>query len=200
LSKKSLITAVLFLTSAWLILSPGCASKKKLGEAEVARLRQAYEDSLQRAREADRLALENQAREEKVEETVIEETPVPEKIEAPAVTFNEEQLFRNILFEFDKSDLSWEAREQLNEVAKYLKTLMQVKLTVEGHCDERASIEYNLALGEKRASSVKNYLTTLGIEAFRIETISYGEERPLDPRKNEDAYTKNRRAQFLVQK
>ncbi len=69
---------------------------------------------------------------------------------------------------------------------------------IEGHCDERGTTEYNLALGERRASAVKQYLEDLGIGAFRMTTLSYGEERPLDPGQNEAAYSKNRRAQFVL--
>ena len=71
-------------------------------------------------------------------------------------------------------------------------------IKIEGHCDERGTVEYNLGLGDRRAMSVKNYLIDLGISADRIETISYGKERPVDPGHNEDAWAKNRRAEFRV--
>ena len=74
-----------------------------------------------------------------------------------------------------------------------------VYFTIEGHCDERGTAEYNLALGDRRAQSTKNFLVDLGIDATRISTVSYGEERPVDPRSNEEAWAKNRRAQFMLQ-
>ena len=73
-----------------------------------------------------------------------------------------------------------------------------MKIQIEGHCDERGTVEYNLALGERRANSAKRYLTSLGIPENRISTISYGKERPLDPGHNEEAWTKNRRAHFVI--
>jgi peptidoglycan-associated lipoprotein len=79
-----------------------------------------------------------------------------------------------------------------------LKKYPKVKVQIEGHCDERGTIEYNLALGERRANSTKKYLISLGISADRISTISYGKERPLDPGHNEEAWAKNRRAHIVV--
>ena len=81
-----------------------------------------------------------------------------------------------------------------------LKENPDIKLTIEGHCDERGTIEYNLALGERRANAVKNYLINYGINPKRLSTISYGKERPLDPRSNEEAWAKNRRAAFVINK
>ncbi len=79
-----------------------------------------------------------------------------------------------------------------------LKALSGVDIRIEGHCDERGSDEYNLALGERRAQAAMNYLATLGVPASRMSTISYGEEKPLDPGHNEEAWAKNRRAEFVA--
>jgi len=114
-----------------------------------------------------------------------------------------EELYKIVLedvhFEFDKSTLTALAREILDENAKKLKENAGIKVIIEGHCDERGSREYNLALGERRAVSVKNYLLSLGIEDKRMKTISYGEERPLDPGHNERAWALNRRAHFVIE-
>jgi peptidoglycan-associated lipoprotein len=75
-----------------------------------------------------------------------------------------------------------------------LESRPQARVLIEGHCDERGTVEYNLALGEKRAQAVKEYLVTYGVEGERLDTVSYGEERPLDPRSTEEAWAKNRRA------
>lgn len=101
-----------------------------------------------------------------------------------------------IHFEFDRSDLSAEARETLKKIADLMQTYPSWTLDISGHCDERGTIEYNLALGERRARSAKNYLVRLGISADRISTISYGEERSMDPRSTEEAWAKNRRCEF----
>lgn len=101
-----------------------------------------------------------------------------------------------IFFEFDQYTLTAEARKVLSDNAEYLKNNPEVKVLIEGHTDERGSDEYNLALGEKRAMAVKNYMTSLGVEPDRLSVISYGEELPLDPGHGEEAWSRNRRAEF----
>jgi peptidoglycan-associated lipoprotein len=99
-----------------------------------------------------------------------------------------------VYFGFDKYDLSSDAQAVLRRQAQWLNTYGNVTVTVEGHCDERGTREYNLALGERRATAVKNYLVALGVSASRIQTISYGKERPAVLGSNEAAWAKNRRA------
>lgn len=103
---------------------------------------------------------------------------------------------QRIFFEFDQYTLTDEARATLAGNAAYLKANSSVRLRIEGHCDERGSDEYNLALGERRAMAAKTYLETLGVEATRLSIISYGEEMALDPGHGEEAWAKNRRAEF----
>jgi len=103
-----------------------------------------------------------------------------------------------IYFDFDKSDLRQEAKETLKAKADWLRAHPSYSVIIEGHCDERGTNEYNLALGDRRASSAKKYLVALGISAERLTTISYGEERPADPRHNENAWAKNRRDEFKL--
>lgn len=101
-----------------------------------------------------------------------------------------------IHFDFDRYTLSPQAQEILTRNAAYLRANPEVKVLIEGHTDERGSDEYNLALGERRAQAVRNFLVSLGIAPERLSIISYGEELPLDPASNEDAWAKNRRAEF----
>ena len=103
---------------------------------------------------------------------------------------------KNIYFDFDKFTLTAESRATLTDNAKYLQAHSGIKVVIEGHCDERGSDEYNLALGESRALAAKNYLVSLGISANRLSVISYGEERPAVMGSNEEAWAKNRRAEF----
>ena len=98
-----------------------------------------------------------------------------------------------IFFDFDKYDLSAEARAQLEKQAAWLKAYPNITVTVEGNCDERGTREYNLALGERRAVSAKNYLVALGVDPNRIQTISYGKERPAVLGSDESAWAQNRR-------
>jgi peptidoglycan-associated lipoprotein len=111
---------------------------------------------------------------------------------------NAQKVLGTVYFEFNKSDLSSEALEQLRKNAQWLKTNAKYRVRIEGNCDDRGTVEYNLALGDRRASAAKSYLVKAGIDASRIETISYGEEHPVDSGHNEDAWAKNRRDDFVV--
>ena len=104
----------------------------------------------------------------------------------------------DIYFDFDKSILSPSAQDNLLRKAEWLRENYDATVTIEGHCDERGTNEYNLALGDRRAESAKDFLSDLGIDPSRLSTISYGEERPVDPRHNEEAWAKNRRSHFNV--
>jgi peptidoglycan-associated lipoprotein len=110
----------------------------------------------------------------------------------------ESKLLKDIRFDYDKYDIRREDEGILKENAAFLKKNPKMKIQIEGHCDERGTVEYNLALGERRANSTKKYLVSLGIASDRISTISYGKERPLDPGHNEEAWAKNRRAHIVV--
>ncbi|MBN1114790.1 MAG: peptidoglycan-associated lipoprotein Pal [Oligoflexia bacterium] len=101
-------------------------------------------------------------------------------------------------FDYDKSVLTESAKSRLKKNAEWLKQNAGVFIQIEGHCDNRGTIEYNLALGEKRALTVQGYLLKLGIEKKRLSTISYGEERPLSFDDNEMGWAKNRRANFVI--
>ncbi len=108
-------------------------------------------------------------------------------------------LNENIQFDYDSSALSSQAKRILQEKAGYLKKHPNLSITVQGHCDERGTTEYNLGLGERRAVTVKHYLENLGISSSRVSTVSYGEEEPLDPAHTPAAWAINRRAQFVIQ-
>ncbi len=111
---------------------------------------------------------------------------------------NKAGYVKDAFFDTDKSELRPDARDVLAADAAWLKDHPSVKFLVEGHCDERNTEEYNLALGWRRANAVKGYLTTLGVAADRISTISYGEEKPFATCHNETCWSQNRRAHFLI--
>ena len=104
----------------------------------------------------------------------------------------------DIHFELDSAALSDEARSILEKHALWLQGQRDVRVTIEGHCDERGTVEYNLALGEQRARAVRDYLASLGVAGARLRVVSYGKERPLDPGSDEAAMAQNRRAHFAV--
>lgn len=124
--------------------------------------------------------------------------PVPAPAPAPAKLVVPAFMTERIFFDFDKSVLKLEAQALLKKKADWMKSNADTKLLIEGNCDERGTAEYNLALGERRAESAKKFLVDLGIDAKRISTISYGEERPIDPRSNEEAWAKNRNDGFVI--
>lgn len=105
---------------------------------------------------------------------------------------------RDVYFEFDRWDLTPEARKTLDELATALRGFPSLTLRLEGHADERGTTEYNLALGARRAQAAGDYLVSLGIDPARLETVSFGEERPFDPGRSEQAWTLNRRVHFVV--
>lgn len=121
-----------------------------------------------------------------------EESAAPRPEQPPKV----EEALQTVHFDYDSSVLRENARRILDRNIDWLKRNRDVRVQIEGHCDERGTEEYNLHLGERRANSVKRYLVTGGIDPVRLFTISYGEERPVDPGRGESAWAKNRRGQF----
>lgn len=146
--------------------------------------------------------VEEQPEVEVVEEPVIEKEPelTEEEIfmRKTLEEINLEAPLQMIHFDYDKYFIRDDAKFVLEANADWLKKYDAIGILIEGHCDERGTEEYNLALGEKRAKSTLDYLASLGISADRIRTISYGKSVPLDPEHNEISWQKNRRAQFLI--
>ncbi|BAT72469.1 peptidoglycan-associated lipoprotein [Thermosulfidibacter takaii ABI70S6] len=167
------------------LVALGCSTQQKQAETapkkEVTAAQAAAET---KATEATETAQEVKEKAQEVTETVVSEEC-------------ELKEFPNIHFDFDKYDLKPEAKQILMEIAEYMKKCPDIILTIEGHCDERGSNEYNLALGWKRANEAKKFLVALGIDPNRIITVSYGEERPLCFEHNEECWAKNRRDHFV---
>jgi peptidoglycan-associated lipoprotein len=128
--------------------------------------------------------------------------PAAAEAPPPAAAPNLSELFsqnvQDAFFDLDKSDLSDSARQALTKDAEFLRSYAQVKVSIEGHCDERGSTEYNLGLGQRRADAAKNFLISLGISADRISTTSWGKERPFCTDHNETCWAQNRRAHFVL--
>jgi len=132
----------------------------------------------------------------------VTQPPPPPQAAAPSPT--EEDLFgrsvKDIYFDYDKSDIRGDQQAAIQSDAQFLSQHPNIGFTIEGHCDNRGSTEYNLALGDQRAQSVKNALTASGISASRIKTISYGKEKPFCLEDNEACWQQNRRGHFVYQK
>lgn len=115
-----------------------------------------------------------------------------------AATMEQPSTFEDIHFDFDRFFIREDAKPVLAAIAAAMKADRSSALLIEGHCDERGTAEYNLALGERRAEAAKKYLVSLGVEAGSISTISFGEEKPVGPGHTEEAWAKNRRAHFVM--
>ncbi|WP_051564142.1 peptidoglycan-associated lipoprotein Pal [Desulfovermiculus halophilus] len=142
------------------------------------------------AEEMEEYRLKEQARREKAKA----EQAKDEQQKEQAV----QELTKRIHFAFDSYELRVDARQTLKKKAEILDRHSDIDLTIEGHCDSRGTDEYNLALGERRARAAYEFMVLLGIDPDRMNIISYGEERPLDPRNTEEAWAKNRRCEFRV--
>jgi peptidoglycan-associated lipoprotein len=137
--------------------------------------------------------------------------PPPPRVEAPPVVdeyarlkamsaeeIEKSGLLADVFFDFDRSEIRDQDRAALTKNADALKRFDFLRITVEGHCDERGTVEYNLALGERRAKAAYDYLVSLGVPAERLKTVSYGKEVPVCQASNEDCWQRNRRAHFTV--
>lgn len=127
-----------------------------------------------------------------------EAAPMPAPENPPPPTLEEFVGTDRVYFDYDQSDLTPNARATLDQVATFLSTRQVITLTIEGHCDERGTREYNLALGERRANAIRDYLIALGINQGRLATISYGKERPAVLGSSESIWAQNRRGVFVV--
>ena len=198
--KKSVSVVALILCLG--LFLGGCPKKTVLKE----------QPSVQKSEEANRLEADRTAQEakekelakireeeaKKAKEGEFEKSLVAKKEPGIEGEVFESKLFKDIHFDFDKYDIDPGDAEILSENAALLKKNPKVQIQIEGHCDEKGTVEYNLALGERRANSTKDHLVSLGISSDRISTISYGKEKPLDPGHNEEAWAKNRRAHVIV--
>lgn len=182
----TIVAAVLALT-----LTTAC-SKKKVRTKQPADQAATDEAARKAAEEAERRRLEEEALEE---ERLRKEREAEEMVMKAREAFTGEDIF----FAYDSAALTPSAQELLTTKAEWLRENPMAEVIIEGHTDSRGTVEYNLALGERRAESAKSFLVDLGIDSGRLTTISYGEERPMDPAENEMAWSKNRRAHFVLQ-
>jgi peptidoglycan-associated lipoprotein len=126
--------------------------------------------------------------------------PLPPKAAEPTLQQLFDKEVKDAYFDYDKADVRTDARDALSQTAQFLRSYPQVKVVIEGHCDERGSTEYNLALGDRRAAAAKQFLASLGIAADRMESVSYGKERPFCSASTEECYQQNRRAHIIMAK
>ncbi len=176
------------------LLVGGCAKK------EMVKGEEAIPAAAAPVKPAEQAPAKPEVKQEKMAAEPVKEVPLAKEEAATAPSAAQEETLQRIHFDFDSYVLTKDARDILTKDAELLLKKITAKVTIEGHCDERGSDEYNLALGEKRAKAAMNYLVTLGIPADRLSVISYGKEKPLDPGHDEAAWAKNRRDEFVVTK
>lgn len=207
--KKMWICLALLIVIPGLLFTVSCA--KKVVQSEPAAEEQEAVQPEPQEDMASKVAQEQAAQEEAARQwEMASEEDLKKEQAAEAAAKAEEmerakmaarQMFMNedIYFEFDSSVLLPMAREVLSRKAQWLRENPNASIIIEGHCDERGTNAYNIALGERRAESAKSFLVDTGIDEVRLTTISYGEERPVDPGHNEEAWAKNRRAHFVIE-
>lgn len=195
------ITGLLVMVMAAALLA-GCPKKPTIVKEEAAAPAVDMEAKAKEEAEAKaRAEAEARAKEEaeakaraEAEAKAKAEAEAAERAKAEAKKFKLEDIH----FDLDKYDIKDKDREILSNLADWLSKNKSVKIEIEGHCDERGTNEYNLALGERRATNAKKYLVSLGIDASRIGTISYGEEKPLCTESSEECWFRNRRGHFVI--
>jgi len=130
--------------------------------------------------------------------TPVTETSSAEILSSSLEDLNKKGILKDTFFDYDKSDIKTEFRDSLEQNARFLSRNPSVKIMVEGHCDERGTREYNIALGNRRAEAVRQFLTALGVDGARMQTISYGREKPFADCHDESCWAQNRRAHFVI--
>ena len=182
----------LFLVLVSFVFVVSCAQKKGVDVSGTAG------ESVEAAETTEQTAEQSEADISEEELAAQQEAELKRQQEAREKAAKEEFVNENVHFGFDDATLTRKAREILAQKAEWLRSHPDLEVVIEGHCDERGTKEYNMALGQRRAQSIKNFLVNAGIDADRLDTISYGEERPVDPRHNEEAWAKNRRGHFRI--
>lgn len=193
--KKRMVTLFAVVSLAAL-LAGGCANKEAVKKEEAV-VPVAVAEKTEAAKPAEPIEQAKPVEQVKPAQEEVVQAAAPDT-QKPAVAENK---FETVYFDFDKSDLRQDARDVLSKNAEIiLKSMAGEKIQIEGHCDERGSAEYNLALGERRVKSVQSYLTTLGVKAENLSIISFGKEKPAVNGSDEAAWAKNRRAEFVIVK
>ncbi len=206
--KKHLVWATIFILGITLLMGAGC-TKKTVGTPEggdsgmgsgqpLSTTDMMTDEERERQRQIEQAEAEAAAaeaeRQRLAQEAALNEQIAREQEEKMKNAF----VNHDIYFDYDRWDLSDDAKAALNEKASYMLSHPELRVIVEGHCDERGSNSYNMALGEKRARAAAAYLEVMGISPERMESVSYGEERPKVMGHTEEAYASNRRASFVI--
>ena len=198
MKRKWIILAMLFIIPT-MLFSVSCAKKAVMTEPSMTDTSAADEAARQAELEKQQaMDRQKQMEEERLAAERAEQLKA-EAMERDMMMAKNRFISENVYFDFDNATLDYQAQELLKQKAMWLRDYPEANVVIEGHCDERGTNAYNLALGERRAESAKAFLVNLGISDARLTTISYGEEKPLDMGQNEESWAKNRRAAFVLE-
>jgi peptidoglycan-associated lipoprotein len=198
MKRKWIILAMLFIIPT-MLFSVSCAKKAVMTEPSITDTSAADEAARQAELEKQKaMDRQKQMEEERLAAERAEQLKA-EAMERDMMMAKNRFISENVYFDFDNATLDYQAQELLKQKAMWLRDFPEANVVIEGHCDERGTNAYNLALGERRAESAKAFLVNLGISDARLTTISYGEEKPLDMGQNEESWAKNRRAAFVLE-
>ena len=198
MKRKWIILAMLFIIPT-MLFSVSCAKKAVMTEPSMTDTSAADEAARQAELEKQKaMDRQKQMEEERLAAERAEQLKA-EAMERDMMMAKNRFISENVYFDFDNATLDYQAQELLKQKAMWLRDYPEANVVIEGHCDERGTNAYNLALGERRAESAKAFLVNLGISDARLTTISYGEEKPLDMGQNEESWAKNRRAAFVLE-
>jgi peptidoglycan-associated lipoprotein len=199
MKRKWIILAMMFIIPA-MLFSVSCAKKAVMTEPSTTDTSAADEAARQAEMEKQKeMERQKQLEEERLAAEAAAAALAAEAMQRDMMMAKNRFLSENVYFDFDNATLDYQAQELLKQKAMWLRDNPDANVVIEGHCDERGTNAYNLALGERRAESAKAFLVDLGISDARLTTISYGEEKPLDMGHNEEAWAKNRRAAFVLE-
>lgn len=190
-------SAVVALALSGLLLLGGCAKKQVREESETPASTQVTETQPQPEKTVREEPIKPRSTEPPPKRSAATEAAPAKPVTGGGLATTTTVGLQRIHFDFDQSIITPEARDILSKNADHLMAQAGVRIRIEGHCDERGTTEYNLALGERRAKSAYQYLMDLGVDPNRMTIVSYGEETPLDPAQTEAAWAKNRRAEFV---
>lgn len=196
MGKKLVVKLIMVMMLSGLVLTVSCAKKSVVSEPGGVTLN-TDDNVVRNAAAQEELARQKAAEEARLQEEALNQEALSEeanKREAAKRRFGSQDIH----FAYDSAELSPMARMLLKEKAAWLEEYGNASVVIEGHCDERGTTEYNLALGERRAQATEAFMIDLGISSSRLSIISYGEERPLGTSHNEAGWAKNRRAHFVI--
>ncbi len=192
---KKLLTLILSLVALSSLIISGCAQKKVAPATDPTAISQ---DKLD-AKTDDRLKTQPSGDTKRPGESITErQLPKTQTDDIESSVVELQKKIQDVYFDYDRYDIRDDARAVIKSLADILSKSQNIKVVIEGNCDDRGTNEYNLGLGDKRAHAVKQYLMSLGIPSKRIETVSYGEEKPVCKESNEACWSKNRRASFVL--